>query len=331
MTGPGPEGAALRSVSVVLPSYRRIDLVSPLVEEYLRQGADQVVVILDGPHPGWETSLSGIAASERVTVAELPANVGLARARIEGLSRADGDVVIAVDDDVEPEPGLVETHRRFHAAGGDRVLQGYMPVALPARRGTDDAPTFLYARDYEAQARVWDAGDSDLILASLWGGNVSLPRALYLRAEELRPSVRLEYNEDLDLGMRLQMLGAEATFDRRAGARHHHDRGLDAFLRECLARGGAVSALEDRWRRRPAQLTPLVEISPTYNRVLAQVQRVIAGREDRGVVEAALVALYRVAGRLHAWSVQDGVARVLRRAFVIRGYRVARTPLPANV
>ncbi|GAA0492955.1 glycosyltransferase [Microbacterium aurantiacum] len=325
------EDAVPRSVSVVLPSYRRIDRVSPLVEEYLRQGADQVIVILDGPHPGWEGSLSGILASERVTVAELPANVGLARARIEGLNRAHADIVMAVDDDVEPETGLLDAHRRFHAPLGDRVLQGYMPVALPARRGADDAPTFLYARDYEAQARVWDAGDSDLILASLWGGNVSLPRGLYQRAEELRPSVRLEYNEDLDLGIRLQMLGAQATFDRRAAARHHHDRGVDAFLAECLARGGAVSTLEHRWGRRPPQLTPLVEISPTYNRALARVQRAIAARDDRGVVEAALVALYRVAGRMHAWRVQDGVARVLRRALIMRGYRLTATAFPTNV
>lgn len=310
-------------MAVVLPSYRRIDRISPLVEEYLRQGADQVVVILDGPHPGWETPLAGIRASERVTVAELPVNVGLARARIEGLSRARADIVLAVDDDVEPGPHLVDTHRRFHGALGDRVLQGYMPVALPARRGTDDAPTFLYARDYEAQARVWDSGDSDLILSSLWGGNVSLPRELYQRAEELLPSVRLEYNEDLDLGIRLRELGADATFNRRATARHHHDRGVDAFLKECQARGGAVSALEHRWGHRPPQLTPLVEISPTYNPVLARVQRSIAGRDGRGVIEGTLVALYRLAGRLHAWSVQDGVARVLRRALIMRGYRMA--------
>lgn len=311
---------ARRTLAVVIPSYRRLERIPSLVREYLAQDADQVIVVLDGPHAGWENILADERADPRVVITELPENRGLALARIAGLGLVTSDIVLAVDDDVEPKSGLVARHRAFHAALTDRVLQGYMPVALPARRGRDHAPTFLYARDYEAQARGWAGSESSVILGSLWGGNVSLPTDLYRRAEAAKPSVRLEYNEDLDLGRRLEMLGAEAIFDSAARALHHHHRGLDGFRRECLARGGAVRMLEERWGERPAQLTPMVEIPASYNRALAALQRAIAGG-DKTFAERLVVALYRVAGLAQLWPLQDGIARMLRRAYIMRGYR----------
>ncbi|WJL94724.1 glycosyltransferase [Microbacterium sp. ET2] len=321
MTLDDPEGARIRrTLAVVLPSYRRLERIPPLVREYLAQDADQVVMVLDGPHEGWQEILAAESADPRVIVAELPENRGLALARIAGLDLVTCDIVLAVDDDVEPKSDLVARHRAFHAALADRVLQGYMPVSLPTRRGRDHAPTFLYARDYEAQVRGWVTSGSSDILGSLWGGNVSLPTDLYRRGEAVKPSVRLEYNEDLDLGRRLGMLGAEATFDPAARALHHHRRGLDGFRRECLARGGAVRMLEARWGERPAQLTPMVEIPASYNRVLAELQRRIS-RRDRSVAERLVVGLYRFAGGARLWALQDGIARMLRRAYIMRGYR----------
>ncbi|WP_165314436.1 glycosyltransferase [Agromyces protaetiae] len=320
------------TVSVVIPSYRRLERVPPLVAAYLAQGADEVVVVLDGPHPGWRTALADVA-SEASVVIELPENRGLALARIAGLEAASGDVVLAVDDDVEPGDGLVERHRAFHAGGGDRVLLGYMPVSLPVRRGRDDAPAFVYARDYERQAAVWRSADasspespvspesSSLVLGSLWGGNFSLPRDLYLRAEALAPSIRLDYNEDLDLGIRLERLGATARFDPLARAAHHQVRDLAGFRREAVQRGAAVADLERRWGTRPPQLVPVVTIPASYHGALARGQRRIAASDRPELVERTAVAVYRVAGVLHVWRLQDGVVRFLRRGLAMRGYR----------
>lgn len=317
MTGQQP------SLTVVIPSYRRLEQLPSLVASYRDQGADEVVVVLDGPHPGWERSLGELDEATRVI--ELDANVGLALARIVGLREATGEVILAVDDDVRPAANLVRRHREFHRRLDDRVLQGYMPVSLPARRGRDDAPTYLYARDYQTQADGWRRGSSTTILRSLWGGNVSLPRQLYLRAEEVKPSQRLEYNEDLDLGVRLLEVGAGAVFDEDALASHHHSRGLAGYMRECEARGGAIADLEDRWGERPAQLAPLVVIPPTYNRVLARVQRSVAARDAGGLAQGLSVLTYRTAGILRLWKLQDGVARMLRRALAMRGYRLSRS------
>ena len=228
------------TVSVVIPSFRRLGRLPDLVEAYADQGADQVVVILDGPHPGWRDTLGHLAILPGVRIQELPSNSGLALARIAGLQHASEEVVFVTDDDVVPQPGLLARHRAFHRGLGDRVLLGYMPVDLPLTRGRDDAPSFVYSRDYEKQVANWRHSDSRVILGSLWGGNFSLPRQLYERAELYLPSQRLEYNEDLDLGLRLMAVGAEASFDEFAAGVH---RAPPRFPRVHTRMRGA-------WRRR---------------------------------------------------------------------------------
>lgn len=311
------------TVCVVIPSYRRLERLPGLVETYLDQDADEVVVVLDGPHDGWQRVLARAVAHPRVQVVELPVNRGLALARIAGLEVAGADVVVMTDDDVVPQPGFVQRHRSFHDHHDQSVLLGYMPVALPARRGPDQAPTYLYAKDYEKQVANWRTGDSDALLGSLWGGNVSLPRDLYLRAERLKPSERLNYNEDLDLGMRLRGLGAGAVFDEHAKALHHHHRDLAGFMNECVVRGEAIHDLERRWGSVPGQLTPLIQIPPHYHRLAARLQRRVGARDSPGAIEHGLAMLYRALGHLRAWGAQEAVSRLLRRGLAIRGYRTA--------
>lgn len=313
----------LPTISVVIPSHQRIPRLVPLVRTYVEQGADEVLIILDGPHPGWQDALTEIVSLPGVRIDELPANRGLALARTAGLERASGDLILIADDDVRPQPGLVERHREFHREHPGSALLGYMPVDLPDRRGRDQAATFIYARDYENQVGEWATATSTQLLESFWGGNASVPRALYERAEVFKPSQRLNYNEDLDLGMRLREIGVTCAFDIRAKGLHQHRRTFDEFRRECVVRGEAVFDLEGRWPRLPGQLESLVKIPSTHGGLASRLLRAVAARDDDGLVERLMRMAYRVAGALRAWPVQDAVARFMRRGLAMRGYRLA--------
>lgn len=310
-------------ISVVIPSRNRIERLQPVVEEYVRQGADEIVVVLDGVHPGWETQLAALRRHPSVVIDELPVNRGIALARTEGLARSTCEVILTADDDVFPGPHLIDRHREFHRTHPRSALLGYMPVSLPERRGIDQAATFIYARDYLNQVEEWRGGTSETLLASFWGGNASVSRDAYIDAEEFKPTERLEYNEDLDLGLRLGQIGVSAHFDELAQGAHLHSRSLKAFTKECVVRGRAVRDLEKRWPELPLQLTDLVVVPPDHPRVVAAVQRRIGARDTPGLLEAALRAAYFTAGAVRAWAVQDAIARLLRRGLAIRGYRLA--------
>ncbi|WP_298459315.1 glycosyltransferase family 2 protein [uncultured Cellulomonas sp.] len=307
-----------RTVSVVIPSYRRPDRLPPLIEAFGRTSADQIVVVLDGPHPGAVDALRALGV-DRLTILELPQNVGVARARVAGVEAATGDVVLVADDDVMPgADDVVEAHRRFHETTPRGVLVGYMPVAEPARPGPDDAPTRLYAREYEGAARRWEA-DPGSVLGGLWGGAVSIDTGLFREAEALLPSIRMDYSEDLDLGLRLEQLGATARFDRSVASTHLHRRGWDAFLRESAARGLAAHQLEQRWGRLPVHVAALVQGAGVQGRVAD-----VLARAPRAATTVPLTVAYRLTGRLGASGPQEAVCRLARRLVAGRTYRSAR-------
>ncbi len=312
------------SLSVIIPSFNRLSRIASLVEAYLAQGADEVVVVLDGPHPGWHEALGSVAALPNVRITELPANVGLALARIAGLRQTEKDVVLIADDDVVPGAGLIARHRDFHDAHPDHALLGYMPVDLPRKRLRDQSASFVYAQDYENQVQQWRDSGPEELLDAFWGGNASLPRHLYLRAEEYKASQRLNYNEDLDLGLRLRAVGALGAFDEQAKAVHQHRRSFASFKRECLVRGEAVADLEVRWDRLPEQLVGLVRVPETHAALAGMLQARIAARDAPGFLESAIDAAYVLFGLARAWRAQDAVARFVRRSLAMRGYRLAK-------
>jgi glycosyltransferase involved in cell wall biosynthesis len=311
------------TISVVVPSLDRLERISPLVAHYLEQGADEIVVVLDGPHPGWLDILDQTVGLPGVIVRELPANGGLALARVAGLGFATMDVVLLADDDVVPGPDLIARHKEFHAAHPGEAMLGYMPVELPPRRSRDQAPTFVYARDYENQVAEWRTASSLDLLESFWGGNSSVPRELYLRAEAYLPSQRLNYNEDLDLGLRLKAIGATARFNEAARSSHRHSRDFASFRRECIVRGQAVSDMKSRWPSLPGRMTELVEIPADHHGAVAGIQGRIGALDEPGILEALIVLAYRVTGLTRQWKIQDALARLIRRGLAIRGYRLS--------
>ena len=127
-------------------------------------------------------------------------------------------------------------------------------------------------------------------------------------------------------------VGAEAAFDEFAAGVHEHHRDFQGFIRECEVRGAAAADLEARWGALPAQLRPLISIPAEYPRGQAWLQRTIAARDEPGALEFGLGAAYRSCGMLTAWRTQDAIARLLRRALAMRGYRTRRVErMPASI
>lgn len=314
----GDSGIGRQTVSVVIPSFKRIERLEPLIDAYVLNGAEQVVVVLDGPHEG-ASQLREVFRDRPVQIWELERNVGLALARIEGLKRATGDIVLLVDDDVLPRSNTVAQHRAAHKNHPSLVVVGYMPVKLPEVRRRDMAATYLYAREYDKEAATW-RNNPERILDGLWNGNVSIRRTRYIEAEEYKPSVRLDYNEDLDLGLRLKAMGSDAVFRPEIIADHLHSRNFRGFISESKARGEGAALVQERWGQIPAQLADLVEPDRPHIRMTVCLLSVIPAK----VLERAAAAANYVLGLAHAWTLQEATCRLTRRVIARRAYITAR-------
>ena len=160
--------------------------------------------------------------------------------REHGAKLAREEVILALDDDIIAAPGMVSGHARWHKMGSDLVVLGYMPVAPPPPGGRWSAATRLYAEDYERACDAFDQAP-DSALTGLWGGNFSVRREHWRRADELE-RVRLDsMHTDREFGLRLHQLGLRGRFDRRLRAFHHDERSATRLAE--AARGSAVATV----------------------------------------------------------------------------------------
>jgi hypothetical protein len=314
-----------QSISVVIPSRNRHELVTAVVEKLLAEnGFLELVVVDDGSTDRTADALSAIAQRDpRLRTVAGPGE-GASTARTLGAKEARGDIVLFLDDDVMPDQRLPELHLARHGSSSTCVVVGYMPTRTPDQPGPESFTTVLYATEYETRCQKYDE-DPSRILRNLWMGNVSLPREAFLdvteRWPEPLPHVR---HEDQIIGMRLLSLGMSARFDRELRGTHRHQRTLKQFRRDCRLEGAGRALLEmhngDMLDRFGAQ-----QFGEGLSRSL--VLFIAATRHPRAgnAAASALATMTWALGAARAFGVQTVVGKLLRRVEQQQGYLAQAT------
>lgn len=227
----------VRTVSVVIPTYNRIDQLRLTLEGLAGQtglvAPPEVVVVSDGSTDGTDAFLTSSAVPLPV-VALRQENAGPAAARNRGLRAATGDIVLFVDDDVIPAADLVAAHLRRHAEAGDDKTVVIGPMVTPA----DDplSPWCQWEQDMLAkQYEAMERGDWDATARQFYTANASVARRHLLDVGGF--DERFRRAEDVELAYRLADRGLRFTFARDAVVVHHPDRSFAAWLDVARAYG----------------------------------------------------------------------------------------------
>jgi glycosyltransferase involved in cell wall biosynthesis len=218
----------VKRLSVVIPTFNRRDRLERVLAALERQTTPasefEVVVVDDGSTDGTSEWLA-----QRSTTFELrgvrQANAGPARARNAGVELAIGEIVLFLDDDVEPVPELISEHLRTHAAEPNVVVIGPL-ASLPHY----DQPWVAWEQaKVEAQYRAMERGDWAPTFRQFWTGNASLARQHVIGVGGFDPSYLRA--EDVELGVRLQDRGLGFRFNPRARGLHFAERSLASWER----------------------------------------------------------------------------------------------------
>ena len=155
--------------SVVVPTYNRLGRLRHVIAAFERQAypsdAYEVIVISDGSTDGTDAYLETLRSTMQLRWLT-QANQGPAAARNAGVRTAVGEFIVFVDDDVVPEPQLLEEHARsHHEAGRDVVVLG--PLLTP--EGFEMAPWVRWEQEmlmkqYSAMLTRRLAGDGAAVL-----------------------------------------------------------------------------------------------------------------------------------------------------------------------
>ncbi|HEX8690637.1 MAG TPA: glycosyltransferase family 2 protein [Solirubrobacterales bacterium] len=321
--------ANLPTVSVVIPTHNRRQQLPQLLEAVLPEAAAEIIVVVNACEDGSLQLLEERAEREPRLRPMFVAEPGQTLALQAGVEAATSEVVLMLDDDVLPEPGLVEGHARHHANAEGLVVLGYMPVARPARRRRGEFAAALYLHDYEGACERYDR-DPDSILTALWAGNVSIRRSDCLRVG-LRAGAGMPdgygYHEDRDLGLRCRAAGLRGVFDRRLRARHTYEKTTEGFLRAARSSGATRAAVH---ATHADAVGPLPEDffargAPLPGRLLVRLARHRAAYRP---VRAALRAIAAAAGALRVFRVETHAGFLLGLVEQQRGAQEAETNPP---
>ncbi|MDX6689282.1 MAG: hypothetical protein QOG15_739 [Solirubrobacteraceae bacterium] len=288
-------------------------MIAPLLAE---GATHEVIVVVDGCQDGSVELVEDFASIDPRVIGVYQPHQGAAAARMTGVRRATGEIVLLLDDDVEAEAGLVDGHSTRHREQEGLVVVGYMPVAAMSRRGTQDLATRLYSSAYEQSCRNWD-DEPDEILKTLWAGNVSVRRADALRIG-MQGAARFAHHEDRDFGLRCRAAGLQGVFDRSLRARHHYERTLAGLVRDARDHGHDMTLLhlahpDALGQLRRDRFTAL--LPAPFVRLVA-----FSGRpRATTLVSSGLIGLVQLAGLLRLPRTQERAALVLIRIERQRG------------
>jgi cellulose synthase/poly-beta-1,6-N-acetylglucosamine synthase-like glycosyltransferase len=240
----GTELSALPTVSVVVPTVGRA-ILADVVARSLEQNSFEVIVVADAKPDRVREILGscGLDVDPRVRIVD-GTGEGAGLARQAGADLATGDIVLFLDDDVVPAPGLVDGHRAAHELAQNRVVVGYLPVAPELVRASVTAA--IYSTDYENECRLLDE-HPDLVLLALWGGNLSLRRADSERVPQVADGFQRLLLEDTEFGLRCSRAGMVGVFDRALAAVHHHDQSVERFLEVAVRQAQASAVLHAQY------------------------------------------------------------------------------------
>jgi hypothetical protein len=235
--------STLPSMSVVVPTRGRSASVVALVTALLEDSfLDELVVICDGDDAALHL-LRGLAEHQPRLRPFGQSAQGAGAARQHGVLSARSEVVLLLDDDVVPDPGLVEGHAREHAAHpGPVLVVGALLTPRPVRRTVNSITTDMYVDDYAICVADWER-DASTLLTHLWAGNLSLRRTTALEVRLDSVGMAGLYFEDQEFGLRLRSALVPAVYRPDLRVRHEHERSLSAFLVEAERQGRALPLL----------------------------------------------------------------------------------------
>ncbi len=226
--------------SIVIPSHNRVASLENLLEALSRQTvpADrfEVLPVLDGSTDGSAAMLARWHASGRLPHLrwlEQPQS-GQAAARTAGTARATAPVVIFLDDDIIPAPGLVAAHLNRHERDEPIAVLGPAPLT---RRPNDTWYRRLLWVWWEDVYAHRNRPDHLPSYRDFCAGNASVRCEDFLAVGGFDPAFAGYGGEDYDLGYRLMEHGVRLVAEPSAVAEHRNDSTVDTMLRNARQEG----------------------------------------------------------------------------------------------
>lgn len=225
------------TASVIIPTHNRCVSLKRLLLALSLQTYPldelEVIVVADGCVDETMCMLQTFESNYHLRIFEQPGQ-GSASARNHGARHAVGNILIFLDDDVEPCPVLVKKHIEIHQKHRSVVGIGYLPPMLSVQHGF-----------FKIQLRTWwekifhdmRQPGHRFNYQNLLTGNLSLEAETFTNTGGF--DQKLNVHEDYEFGIRLLKAGMTFVFVDKAIAWHHECSDLNRVLERKYHEGQA--------------------------------------------------------------------------------------------
>lgn len=219
----------MRLVSVVIPTYNRLDrlkrVLSALEAQTYALDSFEVVIVSDGSTDGTPAYLETLSTPLDLKVVT-QANQGVAAARNHGVARAQGEIILFLDDDVVPAPACIAQHLKTHAEHTDEI------VVLGPMLSPPDFDMTMWVRYEQAmlykQYHAMQAGHWQPTARQFYTGNTSLARRHILASGGFDETFHRA--EDVELAYRLAARRLRFVFNTDAVGYHYAERSFESWF-----------------------------------------------------------------------------------------------------
>lgn len=225
------------AASVIVPTFQRrasvARLIAALEHQTIKADRFETIVCVDGSSDGTVELLRSAVTSYHLLVIEKQ-NGGRASAINAGIREAKGEIVVLLDDDMEPEPHFLESHIRAHSGESEVGIMGAVPVEIPANASRAQRYT---ANKFNGHLERLASSDYSMLLTDFYSGNFSLRRKVLLSVGCFDEDFRAYGNEDLEFSIRLSKAGIPVRYEPTALARQFNDKDFTALARDSYSEG----------------------------------------------------------------------------------------------
>ena len=221
-------------ITVVIPTHNRARVLAKHLHLFKEQSLSpenfEVIVSADGCTDDTADIVRQLEVPYRLSLIEQMPGTGAAGARNRGAAAAKANILLFLDDDMEPTRELLRAHLEAHRSMPNGVVLGYYPMP-PPEEGESHFVKF---------ARLWWAErfagrtkpDYRFSFYDLCTGNVSIAKHVFQNAGGFDETIsNLGAGEDYELGYRLIRQRVPFHYASEAESVHHSDVTLAIHMR----------------------------------------------------------------------------------------------------
>lgn len=223
--------------SVVIATYNRARSVERILSALSGQSFPsedfEVVVSIDGSRDGTRELVDTYKSDYELRYV-WHTNSGRASACNRGIRESRGDIVIILDDDMEPSRDLIRAHYAAHQRGTRLGVIGAVPIIMDSA----STPVVRYIGEkFNSHLRKISAPGYKIRIRDFYSGNFSIHREDMLEYGMYNEEFTIYGNEDVELAYRLLKAGIVILYDPGACCVQNYEKGFKDLAYDTISKG----------------------------------------------------------------------------------------------